>query len=40
MFDGYNIVDEADLVAAVAKPFIGKGAAKSEGATAPVQELS
>ena len=31
MFDRYNIIDEADLAAAVAKRFNGKVTAKSEG---------
>ena len=31
MFDGYNIIDEADLASAVAKRFNGKVTAKSEG---------
>lgn len=40
MFDRYNIIDEADLAAAVAKRFNGKGAAKSEGIPTPAQKLS
>src|SRR5690349_19827458 len=31
MFDRYNIIDEADLAAAVAKRYNGKVTAKSEG---------
>ncbi len=35
MFDRYNIIDEADLAAAVAKRFTGKPAANAEGVRAP-----
>ncbi len=31
MFDRYNVIDEADLAAAVVKRFNGKVRAKSEG---------
>jgi len=37
MFDRYTIIDEADLAAAVAKRFMGRVRAQSEG-TAPSPE--
>ncbi len=40
MFDRYNIIDEQDLAAAVAKRFNGQGAAKSEAAATPPASLS
>ena len=41
MFDRYNIIDEADLAAAVAKRFpTGQGAAKLDGAAESVGQLS
>ena len=41
MFDGYNIIDEADLAAAVAKRFAnGKAAAKQEAPATPAERLS
>jgi len=41
MFDRYNIIDEADLAAAVAKRFpTGQGAAKLEGAAGSGGPLS
>ncbi len=40
MFDRYNIIDEADLVAAVAKRFNGKVTAKSEGVAEQSQSLT
>lgn len=40
MFDRYNIIDEADLAAAVSKRFNGKVTAKSEAPTASSHSLS
>jgi integrase len=40
MFDRYNIIDEADLAAAVAKRFNGKEAAKSEGVAQESESLT
>ena len=39
MFDRYNIIDEADLAAAVAKRY-GKVTAKSEPAATPGESLT
>jgi integrase len=40
MFDRYNIIDEADLAAAVAKRFNGRVAAESEPSKEPSPSLS
>jgi hypothetical protein len=43
MFDRYNIIDEADLAAAVAKRFApanGKQTANMEGTVVPAEQLS
>jgi len=40
MFDRYNIIDEADLAAAVAKRFNGKVARKSQAPAPALAPLS
>ncbi len=40
MFDRYNIIDEADLAAAVAQPFNGKQAANIEASTAETDSVT
>jgi hypothetical protein len=40
MFDRYNIINEADLAAAVAKRFTGKVVAKSEGVAQESESLT
>ena len=40
MFDRYNIIDEQDLAAAVARRFNGKVTAKSEGFAEQTESLT